>query len=101
MACVWAGSDGRNVLLGLILIGALLLVLPQVAKRFHSCGWSGWFTLLVLIPPLTVVVLLVMSFVPGKDATRAPPEAPEGLPPDPAESERQRARLVALMAETR
>ena len=88
VACVWAGSDGRNLLLGLTLIGAILLVLPQVAKRFHSCGWSGWFALLVLIPPLTVVVLLVMGLVPGKGATSAPTEAPKGLPPDPAESER-------------
>lgn len=58
---VWWAGDERNVLAGAVFLGALLLVPLQVAKRLHDVGWSGWWALLVFIPPLTPIVLMVMG----------------------------------------
>lgn len=87
---------------------AFVVYLLQAVKRGHDFGANGWTLLLSIVPVVNVLWLLVLACVPGSPKgnrygpTLGLPEGgPEGLPPDAVESERQRARLVALMAETR
>ena len=103
-----AKSDGPAMLAWGLSTAAFVGYLLQAVKRGHDFGANGWTLLLSIVPVVNVVWLLVLSCVPGNPVgnrygpTLALQEVDhEGLLPDPVESERQRARLVALMAETR
>jgi uncharacterized membrane protein YhaH (DUF805 family) len=52
------------------------------AKRAHDRGWSGWFSLVLLIPFIQLWAIIELFFLPGDPATnrfgrsllRAPPD---------------------------
>lgn len=103
-----AKSGGPVALAWGLSTAAFIVYVLQTVKRGHDFGVNGWTFLLSIVPVVNVLWLLVLTGVPGSPKgnrygpTLGLPEGgPEGLPPDPVESERQRARLVALMAETR
>ena len=51
---------------GLISFLATLAMLSTTVKRLHHIGWSGWLSLLTLIPGLGLIFAVVLLFVPGK-----------------------------------
>ncbi|MFQ6028072.1 MAG: DUF805 domain-containing protein [Dehalococcoidia bacterium] len=52
--------------LGMIfLVFALYIIIVAYIRRFHDLDRSGWFTLLALVPIVSLVVLLVLLFFPG------------------------------------
>lgn len=49
--------------------GAAILLLPIsfmfMIKRFHDIGWSGWWSLTMLVPLLNLIPSLLLLFMPG------------------------------------
>ncbi|WP_082455485.1 DUF805 domain-containing protein [Hymenobacter sp. AT01-02] len=54
---------------GLIVICTTVLALLAV-PRFHDVGLSGWYTLLLLIPGLNILVLGALLIWPGRPSGR-------------------------------
>ena len=50
----------------LCLILATVVLLKAIVSRFHDIGWSGWFVLLMFIPPVGLLVLLFLLVMPGQ-----------------------------------
>jgi uncharacterized membrane protein YhaH (DUF805 family) len=50
----------------LCLIFATVVLLRSMVSRFHDIGWSGWFVLLMFIPPVGILVLLFLLVMPGQ-----------------------------------
>ena len=72
--CGWIG-----VFICMILgwIGLPLLLISAGARRLHDSNKSGWWQLLLLIPPIGVLVLAVLMALPGTQG-----ENRFGLPPN-------------------
>lgn len=103
-----AKAGGPALLAWGLSMSAFVVYLLQAVKRGHDFGANGWTLLLSILPGVNVLWLLVLVCVPGSPKGNRhgltlglPEDDPEGLLPDPMESERQRARLVALMTESR
>jgi uncharacterized membrane protein YhaH (DUF805 family) len=88
------GTGSSALFVHLVILAHILPVLAVTARRLHDLDWSGWFTLLNLVPVLGFVLLLLVlprgvrgpnrygpdPLDPAADAT--PPQQP--LRPSPA-----------------
>lgn len=80
------GSESvTHVLLGVAYIAYMVFYALLTIQRCHDLDWSGWVSLIVLIP-LVVLVFMFMRGTPGRNRFGAPP------PPNP----RGMAWLVAI-----
>jgi len=61
----WFGAHWLTMLLG-----AVVIVLP-FWKIFAKAGLSGWFSLLMLVPMINLIVLYVLAFVDWPALRRA------------------------------
>ena len=53
-----------SIALVLILVGIYTVIVAYI-RRWHDLGKSGWFTLLILVPIVNVVMFLYLLFAPG------------------------------------
>jgi uncharacterized membrane protein YhaH (DUF805 family) len=66
----WYLNDTKHILsLTLIVLTPLLLVIFSIClslsiQRLHDLNRSGWFALLLIVPPINLVLLLILIFVP-------------------------------------
>ncbi|HAU5637865.1 DUF805 domain-containing protein [Citrobacter amalonaticus] len=54
------GSCGFGILSSLYL---LLIIIPSFSitiRRLHDCGYSGWYIIMLLIPPLLFLLLFIL-----------------------------------------
>ena len=54
------GTGSSALFVHLVILAHLLPVLAVTARRLHDLRWSGWFTLLNLVPVLGFVLLLLV-----------------------------------------
>lgn len=65
MAGAMMGSFfGLVVMIPALVIG-LVLVLRCTVLRFHDFNWGGWWSLLLMVPGVGLVVSLLLLFMPG------------------------------------
>ncbi|MFZ2512307.1 MAG: DUF805 domain-containing protein [Gordonia sp. (in: high G+C Gram-positive bacteria)] len=65
-------------------IWALATIVPTIAvtvRRLHDAGFSGWFYLLTLVGPLSIVVFIMCLIATSPNAVRYGPPAPAGYAP--------------------
>ena len=55
------------VALVLVYVAILFLNFSLIIRRCHDLGWSGWWSLLVLVPFVNIVVGLVLLFKRGEE----------------------------------
>lgn len=48
-----------------LMIGVGIYEIYITAKRLQDCNFSGWFSLLLLLPTINGLVVLIMCFYPG------------------------------------
>ena len=67
-------GSGESILAGIlagVVVGLYIVVLVLgvifMIKRWHDMNRSGWYSLLLFIPLVNIIVGLVMLFVPGTD----------------------------------
>lgn len=53
--------------LGFLLISSMWAFASVVGQRFRDFGWSGWWTLTVLMPPIFLILLLMLLFRAGNE----------------------------------
>lgn len=74
----------------LLAIGAVvglaltLLELTVLARRCHDAGWTGWLSLIALLPYIGFAFIILMLFVPGSKGDNR-------YGPDPREADAQPA----------
>ena len=75
-------KSGFWLLLAPILFGALFVSLRLTVLRCHDLDWSGWWSLLMLIPYAGSLFNLVLLFVPGTRGSNdfGRPSRPPGMP---------------------
>ena len=59
-------------------VAVVFISMMFTAKRLHDVNWSGWFSLLMLIPIVNLILGLGLVFTPGNDS-----ENRFGLKPPP------------------
>jgi len=79
---VAALKSGFWLLLLPLLCGALFVSLRLTVLRCHDLDWSGWWSLLMLIPYAGSLFSLVLLFVPGTRGSNdfGRPSRPPGIP---------------------
>lgn len=56
-------------LIGLAYIAIVVLSFIFVIKRLHDLNWSGWFSLLMFLPLVNLIMGLILLFAPGTPGT--------------------------------
>jgi uncharacterized membrane protein YhaH (DUF805 family) len=56
--------DFNNIIFIISIFISLLVIFP-ITQRFHDLNLSGWYTLIVLIPILSIIPMLFLLFWPG------------------------------------
>lgn len=65
---LWGDSSEVSLLALLLMLLFLPLVFALSIKRFHDMGFSGWFSVLLVVPFLNLAVSLFwLGFVKGTD----------------------------------
>ena len=56
-------NDAGGAVVSLIIIGVFLLIyfIPLV-KILHKAGYSGWWSVLILVPIVNIIMLYVFAF---------------------------------------
>ena len=49
----------------LLAVPGMLIALASHARRLHDIGWSGWFTLVGLLPFASTLMMFVYLLIPG------------------------------------
>ncbi|GEM_PF-2169063 len=91
-----AGPVAAPLAAGLLVaaaIGAALFWVALVVRRLHDLDASGWWALLLLLPPLNLALLLALALAPG---TRGPNR--HGFPNPPASWALRGATALLLLA---
>lgn len=82
LVAVAALKSGVWLLLVPLLLGALFVSLRLVVLRCHDIGWSGWWSLVSLVPYAGSLFNLILLIVPGTRGSNdfGRPSRPPGLP---------------------
>lgn len=67
-----AGGDLINAVIWLLMVPYLVFIVLVTIRRSHDMGWSGWMSLLALIP-FVGLIWLFKAGTPGANAYGAPP----------------------------
>lgn len=67
---------GRLALLGLSFVLLTLYGMRLAILRCHDCDKSGWWSLLLWLPTINVIVSLVLALAPGSDSSNEYGEPP-------------------------
>ncbi len=49
----------------IVALPGMLIALASHARRLHDIGWSGWFTLVGLLPFASTLMMFVYLLIPG------------------------------------
>lgn len=82
LIAVAALKSGVWLLLVPLLLGALFVSLRLVVLRCHDIGWSGWWSLVSLVPYAGSLFNLILLVVPGTRGSNdfGRPSRPPGMP---------------------
>jgi uncharacterized membrane protein YhaH (DUF805 family)/glutaredoxin len=82
MVAIAALKSGIWLLLVPLLLGALFVSLRLVVLRCHDIGWSGWWSLVSLVPYAGNLFNLILLIVPGTRGSNdfGRPSRPPGMP---------------------
>ena len=62
-------EEGSGLLTGLFAIATLLPSISVGVRRLHDMGKSGWWSLVLLVPFVGVIIMLIMCAQPGESGS--------------------------------
>jgi dipeptidyl aminopeptidase/acylaminoacyl peptidase len=77
-----SGSPAAIASIAALFLAAIFCI-PIVVRRLHDVNQSGWFALLIFVPPVHLVLLLCLSLIPGTKGPNRfgmPPGSEPGMP---------------------
>ena len=63
---VSSSYDGEPGILFLPILLFPFLLLSTTTKRLHDIGWPGWFSVLIIIPPVNLLFILLLLIKKGQ-----------------------------------
>src|SRR5437667_414355 len=66
MSHFFSGRIAGDVVFGVVWVLFVLFLFSILIRRCHDLGWSGWHSLLMLIPFVNIVIGLMLLLKPGQ-----------------------------------